>query len=452
MKAIITKRDRNSVGVGRLGLRLVSEGAHDVVLMEMLEEDYPAIRRSEIERGTTMDVPLMDADVYPSPPDGVGVVMDSVDADVFGVCHKCLPGQWIRTSERSSGHFIIREPVVVFDDPASWTLDAVHVNGRRQNTGLVVNGDRADGIEDVPPGALVEVTAKYTGTDPDGAVLRCRIVPSSALPRPVARTVKSHIYCGTRNNVATGEEVGFWFGWGSCQLDECRLHVETTPASAGDIQASFSMVLYVNDALVPVTVDHYERDSSGVPRWVGTHGAAYGAPPVTIRPGDSVRVVGSCLGPSCTDVWLKVVGYADDADDAARRIGLVDESAPMASPDVHAILQVGTGVHLLRDLLQLANCDPGLMSYLSLSSVNSGVSVVGFHAGESMQEYGRLALRPGATATMTHASDGDCFSSAGLTFDNSGPGFACVFVRFSPAPRGTAQRGARLVSVTTTEV
>lgn len=196
MKAIITNdKDSKSPGAGvsRLGLRLVSEGAHDVVLMEMLEEDYPSIcrREREVDRDGTMDVtvPIQSTAGYPNNDDGV-----LLDSDV-----RLTRGAPTIVTEYSTPPSFIREPVVVIDDPGSWDFDHVEVNGRHQ--GRKVDGaGELDHVEDIPPGARVAVFVTYRGDDPNGELLRCKIVPASALARAADPDAETR---GTRTQVVT---------------------------------------------------------------------------------------------------------------------------------------------------------------------------------------------------------------------------------------------------------
>lgn len=163
MKAIVTFGDRGDPDrFSKIGLRLISEGIHDVSLMELLEEHYPGISRNEADRHSILDltVPLQSYDYLPS---GGSMLVDSDT--------RILSRQTVVITDVYRGQSVIRRPIIVVNVtcPGPWNVYMIKVNGREYRPEWAVT------IENIVPGAKISVCATYMGDDPAGALFGCVI-------------------------------------------------------------------------------------------------------------------------------------------------------------------------------------------------------------------------------------------------------------------------------------
>ncbi len=143
MKAVITQ---DGDGVGKLELRLVSEGANDRTLMRMLERQYPMIRRDHANSNETLIVPIADVGILDLP------IMGSLGISSSEV--RLRNGQEVRmTSDPWSGR-PLRGASLHVRHPGDWEIGALEINGRPVPHA---------GQFDLLPGAIVEVTARRIG-------------------------------------------------------------------------------------------------------------------------------------------------------------------------------------------------------------------------------------------------------------------------------------------------
>jgi hypothetical protein len=165
MKAFVTFGDRNDPDrFSKIGLRLISEGIHDVSLMELLEERYPGFSRNEADRHSALDltVPLQSYDYLPS---GGSMQVDS-DRRILP-----LAASSVVITDVYRGQSVIRQPIVVVNVtcPGPWDVFMVKVNGREYRP------ERGAKIGDIVPGAEISVCVAYMGDDPTGAFFGCVI-------------------------------------------------------------------------------------------------------------------------------------------------------------------------------------------------------------------------------------------------------------------------------------
>ena len=163
MKAIVTFGDRGDQDrFSKIGLRLISEGAHDVALMELLEERCPGISRNATDRVSTLDlaIPLPNYDNFPS---GGSLPIDS-DVRITPDCTAVI-------TATHRGQSIIRRPIIVIGPACPGPLEVYlfKVNGREYRPEWTTT------IEDIVPGASVAVYVCYRGKVLEGEVFGCVI-------------------------------------------------------------------------------------------------------------------------------------------------------------------------------------------------------------------------------------------------------------------------------------
>lgn len=167
MKAIITSDGDGNVD--DLGLRLVSEGANDLVLMRMLERRYPAIVRNSPNGNIDLAVPILE---FPNADVASGAVAHLIEGYGIGrsqgvPVHVAMPGEEFVVAWTNRTRSVVRDLHVAFDRPDEWILLEVAVNGRA----------RVGRVEDVVPGALVNLLVRRVNAPapsaPVEAVVEC---------------------------------------------------------------------------------------------------------------------------------------------------------------------------------------------------------------------------------------------------------------------------------------